>query len=121
MQRQLSTDIMIEKSELEKQLQRVMPHEVTTEKVVCLCVHGTCNAGEAECSGGCKSGYTGLYCDIPTSDEVLKHVNKNKKKDYSGDGLYRPQQISDQALTSSESRRHSDSDSSQSSGGSLKA
>jgi len=90
----------------------VMPYEVTTEKVVCLCVHGTCNEGEAECSGGCKSGYTGLYCDVPTSNEVLQAVVK-PKKDHSGDGLYKPQQISDQALTSSESRRHSDSDSSQ--------
>jgi hypothetical protein len=49
MQHQLSTDIMIEKSELEKELERVMPHDLTTTKVVCLCVHGTCNEGEAEC------------------------------------------------------------------------
>jgi hypothetical protein len=114
---------MTEKSELERQLEQVMPTEVTAGKVSCLCVHGTCREGEAECSGGCQSGYTGVYCDAPTSDDVLKHVNKNKHKDYTGDGLYRPQQISEQRLTSTEHRQSesSSTESSHSSGGSLRA
>ena len=102
-----------------------MTPETPKEKLRCLCVHGTCREGEQECSGGCKEGYGGVYCDVPTSDDVLKHVNKNKKKDYTGDGLYRPQQISDQRMTdkhgksTSSSDTHSDSSSGASS--SLKA
>lgn len=79
---------MTEKSALERQLEQAMPHEVTTETVRCLCVHGTCHEGEAECQGGCSAGYSGAYCDVPTSSEALKPVNH---KGYTGDGLYRPQ------------------------------
>lgn len=76
-----------------------MPHEVTTEIVKCLCVHGlhdTCHEGEAECQGGCKAGYTGPYCDIPTSEEVLTHVNQqHNKKEINAGGLYSPVKISE--------------------------
>jgi len=69
---------------------------MSKEKVVCYCVHGTCREGEGECSGGCKDGWRGNYCDIPTNDDVLKHVVKDKKKDFTKDGLYRPQSIEDE-------------------------
>lgn len=83
-------------------------------------MHGTCREGESECSGGCKAGYSGVYCDVPTSDDVLSHVNQNKKKDYTGDGLYRPQQISDQRMTDKNAKSTSSSgtDTSSSHGGS---
>jgi len=102
---------MTDKSELEQRVENTMHTEMSKEKAKCYCVHGTCREGESECSGGCKDGWSGVYCDVPTSEDVLKHVNMNKKKDFTRDGLYRPQQISDQQLTHGSTKSTSSSDS----------
>lgn len=36
----------------------------TDVTVPCLCIHGKCNDGSKECSGGCESGWGGKYCDV---------------------------------------------------------
>ena len=84
---------MIDKSELEQQLEKRSPTE-TVAKVECLCVHGTCREGEPVCQGGCESGWRGPHCDTP-AQEQLRNVNRNRQRDYTSGGLYRPQQIND--------------------------
>jgi len=59
-------------------------------KVECKCVHGTCREGQAKCNS-CEEGWTGDFCSVPkASAENWKQANKHSKKDYTGDGLYRP-------------------------------
>lgn len=89
------TDVMIEKSELEKELfedRKKLYKDEIKPKVECLCVHGTCKEGESECSGRCDSGWTGRYCDVPDAgEEKMMHINRRQKRDYTSDGLYKPQ------------------------------
>jgi len=91
---------MTDKSELERQIDasRAADYEkLEKQSVRCLCVHGSgCNVGEHECAGSCESGWTGPYCDTPKDEALYSNVqvgaNRNKK-DYTGDGLYRPLSI----------------------------
>jgi len=101
---------MTQKSELEAEVERSRQAEAAAQaakKVRCLCVQGTCREGESECHGGCNNGWTGTYCDVPTSAAELQHVNTNQKNDYTRDGLYRPQQISEERVASPAARRAS--------------
>lgn len=68
-------------------------------------MHGKCRDGEAECSGRCDEGWNGRLCNVPTDTEALRHVNHQQRKDYTGDGLYRPQAILDQGAGGSSRRR----------------
>lgn len=97
--RQQTTDAAIEASDFERQV-AAQRHESRKASVQCLCVHGRCKEGKAECNGPCDKGWTGHRCDVPTSsNEALAHVNRNSKKDFTRDGLYKPQQIQDERLT----------------------
>jgi hypothetical protein len=88
-------DISTDQSAFEAKLEEGRHAAAAAEaakKVECLCVHGTCREGESSCGRSCDSGWTGTYCDVPRSDSQT-HVNKNKNRDYTKDGLYRPMQI----------------------------
>jgi len=96
-QQEESADVMTAKSDLEAKLEEEKRAEAAKNEenhVKCLCVHGSCNDGEAECSR-CDRGWAGTYCDTPVSGGELDNVNKNHEKDFTKDGLYRPQQIGD--------------------------
>ena len=88
------TDVMTEKSELEKEIienRKKQYGDQLKPKVQCLCVHGTCRENESECSGRCDSGWTGRYCDVPDAgQEKMMHINRRQKRDFTSDGLYRP-------------------------------
>lgn len=84
---QAGTDIQTDQSSFEATIAAGRLAEAATS-VECKCVHGTCRPGLASCAS-CESGWKGDYCDVPLSDSQT-HVNKNKKKDYTRDGLYRP-------------------------------
>ena len=100
-------DVMVERSDMEQKLEESRQQEQAPLKVECQCVHGTCPEGESRCSS-CESGWTGPNCDTPT-DAERHQVNRNGKRDYTGDGLYRPQQISDQGPSTPSSSRYSSS------------
>lgn len=96
-QQEVSADVMTAKSDLEAKVEEQKHEEAEKhedKQVKCLCVHGTCNDGEAECSR-CEGGWTGTYCDTPVRGGQLENVNKNQEKDFTKDGLYRPQSIGD--------------------------
>lgn len=93
---QAGTDIQTDQSSLEATIAAGRLADAA-KNVQCKCVHGTCQQGRATCAS-CESGWKGDYCDVPRSDSQT-HVNKNRKKDYTRDGLYRPMQIQDQRLT----------------------
>lgn len=89
----MGADISTELSDLDAAIEKHRIAAVKAEKhAACLCVHGTCRAGEATCSGRCESGWTGDWCDVPQHSADAP-VNKNRKKDFTKDGLYRPMQI----------------------------
>lgn len=84
---QAGTDIQTDQTQLEAAAAagRLAGAE---QDVQCRCVHGTCRKGQAACAS-CEPGWKGDYCDVPRSDSQA-HVNKNGKKDFTRDGLYRP-------------------------------
>lgn len=101
-QKEESADAVSTKSDLEEKVEEARAPEIAAveeKEVKCLCVHGSCNEGESSCNGGCENGWTGTYCDTPVAGPELEHVNKNPENDVTKDGLYRPQQISDQRMT----------------------
>jgi len=102
-QHQESADVMTETSELEAKVEKSLEEEKPAEpkEVECLCVHGTCKAGQSECSGRCLTGWSGPHCDTPSESE-LKNVNRDDDKDYTKDGLYRPLAITDEHHASAE-------------------
>lgn len=69
-------DIMATTKELQAELERVQPGELTTTVVTCLCHQGACHEGEAECAAACQGGYSGLYCD-KAPDSVINAVVHN--------------------------------------------
>jgi len=84
---------MTNDSDLETSLSESVDKPKTVQ---CRCAHGPCRNGESKCSGNCDKGWTGPNCDTPTADRaVMDHLNKNRRKDFTGDGLYRPQAIVD--------------------------
>ena len=77
-QRKENDDLMTEKSDFEKKVEYLKPAEAKTEtKVRCLCVHGKCKEREQECTKPCESGWTGIYCDMPSSKSNDKAANRN--------------------------------------------
>ena len=44
-------------------------------KVVCLCIHGSCNEGQALCSK-CDGAWTGRLCEVP---QDTSNINNKKK------------------------------------------
>ena len=103
---QAGADISTDESELEHEVdarRRAEAAQAAAKTVKCLCVHGKCRQGQATCAQ-CDSGWKGNYCDVPRSP-AQAHVNKNKKRDFTKDGLYRPQQIDDQRLTGRASKK----------------
>lgn len=131
--RQESGDVMTEVSDLEALLEQTIQLEKGGadaashgkgkggKGVACGCVHGSCRAGESTCSGGCDDGWTGAHCDTPASTTQYERVNRNREKDFTADGLYRPQQIGDQRLTGSSTARSSESSSRSESGSGKRA
>jgi len=91
---------MTEVSDLDKKVEEIKKEEVQDMpvEVKCLCVHGKCKEGESECHGGCDSGWSGPHCDTP-NEEKLDNVNVDQGKDFTQDGLYKPQQTSEQRIT----------------------
>lgn len=96
-QHQEASGVMTESSELESRVEEGLEKEKPEEpkKVECLCGHGGCREGESTCSGRCPSGWSGPHCDTPDSSR-MSQVNRDQAKDYTKDGLYRPQAITEQ-------------------------
>lgn len=86
-------DVSIEKSDLER---AVEPEQPQAQAVQCQCVHGKCREGESHCTGPCDAGWSGTYCSTPSDSETYKHARGRARKDFTRDGLYRPQAIADQ-------------------------
>lgn len=108
-------DVSIEKSDLEDSVASIKKAlEKINIETECLCVHGKCKEGSQECNGGCDEGWTGKYCSTPTQKEAFKHVVQRGRKDYTADGLYRPQVILDQSVTSINRNERENKDSSSS-------
>lgn len=107
----LDGDVAVEESDLDADISSLTKALKKLDKeVLCLCVHGTCRDNEEECSGGCDKGWTGKYCNtLSNKHEALQHVVQQGKKDFTKDGLYRPQVILDQTPISSTRRERSES------------
>lgn len=56
----------------------------TDVQVACRCIHGTCNKGSSECSGGCESGWSGKYCAVP--EATGEQMSQMKKPSGTGSG-----------------------------------
>lgn len=91
---------MTENDDFEDEVKNIRQESEKSHKPVkCLCVHGKCREGQSTCDGNCDKGWIGDNCEIPFEVEKLKNVNKNKKKDISKDGGYKPQRISNNRMT----------------------
>lgn len=79
---------------------------VEKQPVKCLCAHGPCNEGQETCNGRCDKGWTGPHCDTPqVRNEEYGYVHTDQKKDYTKDGLYRPEATGDELKTVHSSKK----------------